>query len=447
MEEIPEGKIKPAKISFHEIYEGKYVDCIIMSNKKQPSSKKSYQVKKEVLEKAVISEAAGFGLSFFKNFWEKIFSAFGEFKLTFGSVFKLLLASKITLILVLITLVVPLTAFEAHVVNVTATIERRPSQCAALSPGYWANHDGCSQGYGKTKWMNQIHDLSNSYSGVFGSLMGELMCKNLWEASCPLGNNIPAKLCRAKRHVLALELNIVSARLDPNAIIAGSDDGSSSFDNFGLSPASTVKQALTVLESTLANPSSTIFQLNDTAYVAERINTFYESENPSRPECVYTWGNNDFVSTSASEEDSSDGDGKKTLGDGSGDESLFGASVLQSFGLSEEANSTSTENSTSSTDVTTSTATSTSETGGSGEATTTISGISPDSTSTAPVVDPTPTSTSTEPVSPPADTTPPADPTPPPPADTTPPPTDPTPPPVSDTSTPPPADETPPPVS
>ena len=50
------------------------------------------------------------------------------------------------LFLVLSNSVIYLAAFEAHVVNVTATIERPPAQCGALSIGYWRNHEGCSGG-------------------------------------------------------------------------------------------------------------------------------------------------------------------------------------------------------------------------------------------------------------------------------------------------------------
>ena len=51
---------------------------------------------------------------------------------------------------VVIVSVIGVAAFEAHVVNVTATIERRPSQCDALSPGYWSNNEGCSRGEGES---------------------------------------------------------------------------------------------------------------------------------------------------------------------------------------------------------------------------------------------------------------------------------------------------------
>lgn len=433
MEEMPEGRIK-------------FVDCIIMPNKKKPFSKRSYQLKKEFLEKAVISErdfsadltgsrqAQNFGLNlFFKNFWGKVFNTFGEFKLTAGYVFKLLLASKIGLILVLVTLVVPLTAFEAHIVNVTATIERRPGECGAFSPGYWINHDGCTgQGSGSSDWASQVETLSATFSGVFGSYTGSQICQAVWEGNCPNGNTVAAKLCRAKRQTLANELNAVSNHQDINAILAGADDGSSAFDNLGLTANSTVGQALAAVETVLTNPQATKNQLSGAAYVAGRIYTFYEEENPTRPACVYTVSDSGFSSPLGAEQ---------PLGENSGGGSLLKASVLESFGLGDEADSTSTENSTSSDDIATSTATSTIET--TGVATTTTDGTSTDSTSTiseasstTPVVDSAPTST--EPVSPPADPTPP-------PADPTPPPADPTPPPAD--PTPPPADPTPPPVS
>ena len=188
MEGMPEGKIK-------------FVDCIIMPNKRKPSSKKSYQAKKRILEKAAISERdfsadstssrqeQNFGLNlFFKNFWEKVFNTFGEFKLTVGYVFKLLLASKIGLILVLATLVVPLTAFEAHVVNVTATIERRPClERQVRTIGYWKNHPN---------------------ERVFPQTVGDTTVKNNSEADAvfTLPNNVTAN--KLKKQLLALKFSI-----------------------------------------------------------------------------------------------------------------------------------------------------------------------------------------------------------------------------------------------
>ncbi len=121
----------------------KLVDCIIMPKKEQPSLKKNLYKSRAIRDGGgVLGKEADFGLVlFFRNFWEKVFNAIGEFKLSVGYIFRLLLASKISLILVLITLVVPLTAFEAHVVNVTATIERRPCfERQVRTIGYWKNH-------------------------------------------------------------------------------------------------------------------------------------------------------------------------------------------------------------------------------------------------------------------------------------------------------------------
>ncbi len=454
MEEIPAGKIK-------------FVDCIIMPNNKKPSSKRSYQLKKEVLEKAVISERdfsadltgsrqeQNFGLNlFFKNLWEKVFNAFGEFKLTVGYVFKLLLASKIGLILVLITLVVPLTAFEAHIVNVTATIERRQNECPALSIGYWRNHEGCTGGgNGSSVWEPQVQTLSaSSFSGVFGSYSGAQICGNLWIPNCPSGNNVNSKFCKAKAHVLGNELNVVSGRQDLAAILAGADDGDAAFDNLGLDSNSTVSQALATAEQILINgTSSTATQLENVIHVASRIYNFYESENPEAPMCLYSWPLPGFSAFSASSAPI-DGEGEREPVDSENmDDSVIsetgslGASIIDVVQplISGDESSTST-------DATTSTTASVGDTNGA--ATTTTDGIStdststiPEATSTEPVVDSAPTPT--EPTLPPADTTsttpPPSDTTPP--ADTTPPPADSTPPPAD--PTPPPTDPTPPPVS
>lgn len=58
---------------------------------------------------------------------------------------RLLLTSKLLLIPVLFSLVMPMTAFEAHVVNVTAMIEGRPQQdCQVFevrSMGFWKEHE------------------------------------------------------------------------------------------------------------------------------------------------------------------------------------------------------------------------------------------------------------------------------------------------------------------
>ncbi len=184
-----------------------------------------------------------------------------------------------------------MSAFEAHVVNVTATIEMPPhEECPALSIGYWTNHEGCDGGKGENVWAAEVAALSTgSFSGVFGSYSGADVCVNLSIPECPKGNSIPSKLCKAKAQTLADELNVVSGRLDLNAWLAGADDGESAFDNLGLAPSSKVFTALAVIESILANASSTANNLTDATYVAQRIYAFYEDENPNAPMCIYEW--------------------------------------------------------------------------------------------------------------------------------------------------------------
>src|SRR3989344_9481220 len=61
-------------------------------------------------------------------------------------VFRALIVSKFSLFFILVIFVIPLSAFEAHVVNVTATIERRMDSCPAneftytsqTNPEVWA---------------------------------------------------------------------------------------------------------------------------------------------------------------------------------------------------------------------------------------------------------------------------------------------------------------------
>lgn len=198
----------------------------------------------------------------------------------------------IVLTAVLINSVTLLSAFEAHVINVTATIERRPSQCDALSPGYWANHEGCNGGVGESVWTTQINTLSQTFSGVFGDVSGATICSAEWQPNCPPGGTREGRLCRARRHVLADELNVVSGHLDLTALIAGADRGGGSFDRLELSPASTIAEALAVVERVIAQHEADVTLdgrewLVDALVVAERIYTFYEDENPIAPQCVY----------------------------------------------------------------------------------------------------------------------------------------------------------------
>lgn len=210
-----------------------------------------------------------------------------HFVTTLRKTVRFLIASPVIVLVVLAAFAIPLAAFEAHVVNVTATIEPPPI-CDALSKGYWANHEGCSQGGGTSDWESEINDLStNNFSSVFGITTGAEICQALWIPNCGPGNTVAGRLCRAKAQTLADELNIVSGRLQLNALIALADDGNRAFSNLGLSPISTVEEALIAVEAIMADSGATSSELRNAAYVAQRIYAFYEDENPNAPMCIY----------------------------------------------------------------------------------------------------------------------------------------------------------------
>ena len=176
-----------------------------------------------------------------------------------------------------------LSAFEAHVINVTAKIEA--PMCDARSLGYWANNEGCSQGTGLSDWASEVQTLSAQYTSVFAAYTGEEMCAAVWMPNCSLAPG--ARRCRATAHVLAVELNVASGRLHRSAFLAGADDGDLAFYRLHLFESSTIQEALITLEAVLGNPLSSSIQLHDATHVAERIYTFYEEENPFRPRCVF----------------------------------------------------------------------------------------------------------------------------------------------------------------
>ena len=124
----------------------------------------------------------------------------------------------------------------------------------------------------------------DNLNDLFRDITGEEICQALWIPNCPSGNNAPAKRCRATAMALADELNLVSGRLQLEALIAGADDGNSAFDNLGLNYNSTVREALTIVEMVIAGVYNA--SLTDAAYVAERIYSFYEDENINAPYCV-----------------------------------------------------------------------------------------------------------------------------------------------------------------
>lgn len=204
------------------------------------------------------------------------------------------IAASLGVAFTLVTSAAMLSAFEAHVINVTAKIEQPPSFCDARSPGYWRNHEGCAQGTGSSIWTSQINALSATFSGVFAGFTGPMICSAVYTPACGPGNTPAGRFCRTRLQVLADELNVVSDRLDLNALIAFADDGDQAFDRLGLSPTSTVGQALAIFEAILANPGATAQEIRDVRYAADRIHEFYEFENPLWPSCIFDDDQLDF---------------------------------------------------------------------------------------------------------------------------------------------------------
>lgn len=182
-------------------------------------------------------------------------------------------------------------------------------QCDALSIGYWQNHEGCPM---CSNWTPEINSLSvTEFLGVFATIDGTEICEFLAPSSCPDGGTYAGQLCRAKGKALANLLNIASGHLDLDALIFEADDGDFAFDNLGLSPFSTVKEALWEVENIILN-STDKDELEDAAYVAERIYAFYEDENSDFPECVYSIDNsivmNEFLPNPTGDIYGDDGD-------------------------------------------------------------------------------------------------------------------------------------------
>ncbi len=165
-----------------------------------------------------------------------------------------------------------------------------PAICDGLSPGYWATHDGCSNGSGNTKWKTIVSSVSSGFSGVFVSTSANQMCKALTTSLCPTSNTTAGKKCRAKRQLLANEMNVASWHLSLDAIIAGADNGDSAFDTLGLTSTSTIRQAILLAEQIVADPASTGTQFVAVTTVMDRIHTFYEYENSEAPYCQYIPG-------------------------------------------------------------------------------------------------------------------------------------------------------------
>ncbi len=202
---------------------------------------------------------------------------------------RVILLSKTSMLIVAAFFVIPLAAFEAHVINVTATIENRPL-CDALSIGFWQNHEGCNNTPAESDWADEINTLSaTDLQGAFATISGGQICILLAPSNCPQGGTVEGQRCRASGKTLADLSNIVSNHLELDALLAGADDGNEAFDNLGLSSLSTVREALYILEGIILSSDSRD-ALRDANHVAERIYSFYEDENPQAPLCIFEPG-------------------------------------------------------------------------------------------------------------------------------------------------------------
>ncbi len=177
----------------------------------------------------------------------------------------------------------------------SSTCQTENNECGALSIGYYQNHDGCPAG---SIWTTQINDLSSdTLQGAFASITDAEICTLLAPSNCPSGGTVEGQLCRAQGKALADLSNIVAGRLNLNALIAGGDDGNIAFDHLGLSATSTIEMALDAVETIILDPGHTKDQLAEAAYVAERLYSFYEDENPIRPTCIYPGCGNGYQET------------------------------------------------------------------------------------------------------------------------------------------------------
>jgi hypothetical protein len=175
--------------------------------------------------------------------------------------------------------------------NFTVTAEICPiKNCNAETINYWAVNHGCEQNPAVSEQAVLINNLSlNNFQGAFYTITGAEICTALDLTSCPAEGTLTSELCRARGQTLAVMSNIVTGRLDLNAVIAGAFDNSVNFTNFGLTASSTIKQALEVIEIIISNPGHTVTDLANVKFIAQRINKFYNSENPYAPEptCIY----------------------------------------------------------------------------------------------------------------------------------------------------------------
>ncbi|MEK7504863.1 MAG: hypothetical protein AAB589_01065 [Patescibacteria group bacterium] len=188
---------------------------------------------------------------------------------------------------------IQLSAFEAHVLNVTAVIDRESSQCIGGQPKFCQHTAGCDGGKGENIWASQVNVLSNNFSGFFANISGNGICLLFDSHSsqpCPPADTVAGARCYAEAHALANELNLVSGRLDPQALLAGAIMGSEAFAHLGLDANSTIEEAMIEVEEILAFPGSTATELFAAAVVGKATHLFYEDHNPQTPQCIFEAG-------------------------------------------------------------------------------------------------------------------------------------------------------------
>jgi len=185
----------------------KFVDSIIMPQKKKNLRGRLGETRAKTKRKTALNKSEVLRSSVLKNknlnIWNKVFNSIGEFKLSLGLIFKLLFASKVGVVLMLLLVAVPITAFEAHVVNVTATIERRPCEEFEIrSMGYWKNHPE---------------------NRIFPQTVGDTTVTNDAEADAvfDLPNDVMAN--KLKKQLLALKFDIAYFG-SGDAILGGGDN-------------------------------------------------------------------------------------------------------------------------------------------------------------------------------------------------------------------------------
>ena len=158
------------------------------------------------------------------------------------------------------------------------------ADCNAFSRGYWMNNEGCSYLYGGSSLrVSEIWNLSNNYQGYFGfsEITGPEVCDSL-----RFFNQDPRH--NAEANTLTLYSNIVSGKLQLDALIAGSvNQETESFTRLCLNSGFTINETVIILENVLSNASATDQDLWDVSNVAERITEFYIHENPIDPQCIY----------------------------------------------------------------------------------------------------------------------------------------------------------------